>query len=76
MRTNLVIYAYRINLGSITKKPNIKNIKDIIKSINIMIEYINNLKFLEKYRKIVMKTVSTLFYKLTSIYSRLADKNK
>ncbi len=76
MKKNIEIYAYRIREGSITKKPILNNIGDIIKNIYNMKEFLNGLNLSKEEKNIAMKSVGAIFYQLTSIYGRLSKKDK
>ncbi|MGU8908541.1 glycosyltransferase [Clostridium perfringens] len=76
MKKNIELYAYRIREGSITKKPVLNNIRDIIKNIYSMKEFLNTLNLSKKEQNIAMKAVGAMFYQLTSIYGRLSKEDK
>lgn len=76
MKLDYNIYAYRERGGSITKTPKLRNITDILSNIKSMKNFISSIELEKKDFSTANKTVSTLFYQLTSIYGRLKKEDK
>lgn len=76
LKINTQTYGYRVRPGSITKTPSLKNIRDILYNINNMDVFIDNLNLSKGQKSIAYKTVSALFYQLTSVYCRLLEEDK
>ena len=68
-------YYYRVNReGSITQLKCIKQAYDIIRIIEIMINYIDSLKYNNEFTKIFAKILANSFYHLSDVWIRL-NKN-
>lgn len=76
MKRDLKIYAYRQREASITNTPQLKNIQDILKNVDSMKNYIDELNLSKEEKKIAMKPISAIFYQLTSVYGRLSKQDK
>ena len=75
-QSDVNFYSYRKRSGSATKKPTIKQAKDILYVVNEERQLVNQLVKKKDVKKAAQKYICSSFYQLTSIYGRLSNEDR
>lgn len=74
-QSNIEFYSYRKRVGSATKTPTLKQIKDILFVVEKETKLLEKYKLPRKIRSAALKYICSSFYQLTSIYGRLKKED-